>query len=112
MQAIEARHKAMHNNEALETAVAQRTEALQAKIEQLQQSNTQLERFAYVTAHDMQGPIRKIQTLADLLFTRYSSQLGTEGVSFLTMLNNAAVKMSALVKNTLQQAIIHKEETK
>jgi signal transduction histidine kinase len=41
--------------------------SIQRKIEQLQTSNSDLKQFAYIAAHDLQEPLNKILTYADLI---------------------------------------------
>jgi signal transduction histidine kinase len=74
---------------------------LQANIQQLKDSNEELERFAFVASHDLQEPLRKIQTYADLLGQRYQTTLGDEARSFLSKINTSAGRMSHMVKDLL-----------
>jgi len=66
----------------------------------LKRSNENLQRFAYVASHDLQEPLRKIQTFGDLLQTKYADQLG-EGTDFLERMRSAASRMSQLIKDLL-----------
>ena len=69
--------------------------------QQLENSNRDLEQFAYVASHDLQEPLRKIQSLSDLVVTRYTAQLPPEGVDLLRRVQQAANRMQALVKDLL-----------
>lgn len=51
----------------LEKLVADRTQSLSDAINNLETSNHNLEEFAYVASHDLQEPLRKIQTFANRL---------------------------------------------
>ena len=66
----------------------------------LVQSNLNLQQFAYVASHDLQEPLRKIQSFGNLLVNRYSEQLG-DGVSYLTRMQSAAKRMSDLIEDLL-----------
>ena len=66
----------------------------------LRRSNENLQRFAYIASHDLQEPLRKIQSFADLLKGQYAAQLG-EGIDFLERMNTAASRMSTLIKDLL-----------
>ena len=106
---------------ALEIQVQERTEELAATNEEmaaineeymaineeltesnhlLTQSNENLQRFAYVASHDLQEPLRKIQSFGDLLANRYSQQLG-EGANYLTRMQAASRRMSELIEDLL-----------
>lgn len=84
----------------LEHEVQQRTQALSAVNLDLQRSNENLQRFAYVASHDLQEPLRKIQSFGDLLVTGYGSQLG-DGIDLVERMQQAANRMSVLIKDLL-----------
>ena len=64
------------------------------------QSNQNLEQFAFVASHDLQEPLRKIQSFGNLLQDQYGTQLG-EGVNLLERMQSAAGRMSVLIKDLL-----------
>jgi signal transduction histidine kinase len=66
----------------------------------LKKSNESLEQFAYVASHDLQEPLRKIQSFGDLLHSRYAAQLGP-GVDYLNRMQTAAKRMSVLIQDLL-----------
>jgi two-component system, NtrC family, sensor kinase len=68
---------------------------------QLEQSNRELQDFAYVASHDLQEPLRKIETFADRLRTKHGSGLGEEGCDYLVRMQNAATRMRTLVHDLL-----------
>ncbi|QJD79371.1 sensor histidine kinase [Spirosoma rhododendri] len=76
----------------------------QLKLETLNQdlirTNENLQQFAYVASHDLQEPLRKIQSFGDLL---KNSGLPTEGpaTDYLTRMQDAARRMSVLIKDLL-----------
>ncbi|HEX8818949.1 MAG TPA: ATP-binding protein [Archangium sp.] len=67
----------------------------------LEQSNRELENFASVASHDLQEPLRKIQTFSDHLAATYSQALGPEGRDLLSRMNNAAKRMRQLIDDLL-----------
>ncbi|MFL5352174.1 ATP-binding protein [Archangium sp.] len=67
----------------------------------LERSNQALDGFASVASHDLQEPLRKIQTLSDRLRTTCADSLGAEGRDYLERMNNAAVRMRALIDDLL-----------
>ena len=62
-------------------------------------SNKELEQFAYITSHDLQEPLRKIQTFADLT----EQNLNDVNISkkYLDKITQAAIRMSLLIKDVL-----------
>ena len=66
----------------------------------LTRSNENLQRFAYVASHDLQEPLRKIQSFGDILKAEYAEGLG-KGVDFLDRMQSAASRMSILIKDLL-----------
>jgi signal transduction histidine kinase len=76
--------------------------ALQQKMEQLTRSNAELEQFAYVASHDLQEPLRKIETFGDRLKTKCSSDLSDRGVEYIDRMQNAAGRMRILIQDLLE----------
>lgn len=67
--------------------------------ENLLRSNRELEQFAYITSHDLQEPLRKIQTFANL--TELSFHDVSTAKRYLDKINKAANRMSLLIKDVL-----------
>ena len=65
---IEIRKEAQEN---LEIKVAERTQELLAKNEELEFSNHELQQFAWVVSHDLKEPLRKIETFVKIIDERY-----------------------------------------
>lgn len=83
---------------------------LEEKVAQLNNSNRQLEQFAYIAAHDLQEPLRKITFYSDLLETKYGSALPTEAHTFLNSLIQSSTRMKALIQDVLAYSTIDKED--
>lgn len=71
----------------------------------LVRSNDNLQQFAYVASHDLQEPLRKIQSFGDLLKNQYAGALG-EGINYLERMQVAARRMSVLIKDLLSYSRI------
>ncbi len=65
---IEIRKEAQQN---LELKVAERTQELLSKNEELEFSNHELQQFAWVVSHDLKEPLRKIETFIKIIAERY-----------------------------------------
>ena len=109
-RAEEALQKA---HEQLELRVEQRTAELQKMYEEqntylamLEQSNRDLEEFAHVASHDLQEPLRKIQTFADRLANMDPGTLREQERDYLDRMQRAAGRMQALVLDLLRYSSI------
>lgn len=72
---------------------------LQHLNENLLRSNRELEQFAYITSHDLQEPLRKIQTFVDLI-ERNSTDPSTSK-RYLDKIASCAARMSLLINDVL-----------
>ena len=68
----------------------------------LQTSNRELERFAYVSSHDLQEPLRKIRAFSDLLVKRYGDTFEGEAADYLNRMQSAAERMQRLIDDLLE----------
>ena len=85
---------------------------LRGQIRQLEASNEELERFAFVASHDLQEPLRKIQSFANLITDRYSNLFDADSMLFMGKISSSAERMSKLIKDLLNFSRIssHREE--
>ena len=74
---------------------------LREQIRQLEASNEELERFAFVASHDLQEPLRKIQSFATLVTDRYGNLFSDESQLFMSKIIHSAERMSKLIKDLL-----------
>lgn len=81
------------------TDLVRTAEALEHKNQELQKSNAELERFAYVASHDLQEPLRKIQTYASLAQRQHKDAGQTE--IYLQKIGNSAGRMTVLINEVL-----------
>jgi PAS domain S-box-containing protein len=87
-------------NIQLEQQVKERTQELNEKNKQLQHTVSQLESFNYIASHDLQEPLRKIQTFVELLNENEISD--AEKQEYLAGLNVSSARMSDLINSLLQ----------
>lgn len=73
-------------------------------IEKLTESNAEFERFAYVASHDMQEPLRTMNSFSELLLAEYDKVLDEDGKTYLNLIRDAASRMQALVVDLLEYA--------
>ena len=88
-------------NEKLETLVEERTKSLKIANTQLEHSNKNLEQFAYIASHDLQEPLRKVQTFASMLMDRFDKDIPEDGKVLIKKINKSSERMSLLIKDVL-----------
>lgn len=76
-------------------------QALLAKTQQLEQSNHELEQFTYATSHDLQEPLRMINSYLQLIRKRYGKEFDEDGNAFLDFASEGADRMQALINDLL-----------
>jgi PAS domain S-box-containing protein len=74
---------------------------------ELERSNAELERFAYVASHDLQAPLRAMTSFADLLTHRYGQTLDERGRLYLQQISENGVHMKRLVDDLLGFSRLH-----
>src|SRR5438552_3617246 len=74
---------------------------LLGNIQNLETANTELARFAYVASHDLQEPLRKIQTYGDLLKTKYGPSVSQEGQFYIDRMQKGSERLQKLIKDIL-----------
>jgi two-component system sensor kinase FixL len=81
--------------------IKKQKEELEILATELKKSNEELENFAYISSHDLQEPLRKIQSFGDRLKTMEANNISEKGVDYLNRIINAAERMSVLINDLL-----------
>ena len=85
----------------LEKEVHQRTLELKQKNEDLEKMNKELEAFAYISSHDLQEPLRKIQTFSSRILEKEYANLSDSGKDNFQRMENASKRMQTLINDLL-----------
>ncbi len=92
----------INERKASEEQVKQLNKQLLENIDHLEAANKGLDRFAFMSSHDLQEPLRKIRTFNDLLYTRYKDVLDDDAVKYISRIHKAAERMQTLIKDILE----------
>ncbi|QKZ12851.1 PAS domain-containing protein [Spirosoma sp. KUDC1026] len=90
----------------LSRLVSQRTHELELANYDLQRSNANLQQFAYVASHDLQEPLRKVQSFSSLLQDQYAQEIDERGRDILGRIQQAGERMSTLIRDLLNYSRI------
>ena len=77
---------------------------LEAAIEELTNTNSELENFTYVASHDLQEPLRMITNFTGILENKYNDILDETAKEYLKICSNSAEQMRLLINDLLDYA--------
>ena len=92
----------------LETRIAERNKELELANQQLARSNAELEQFAYVTSHDLQEPLRKIQMFSSILLNKPEAKSDASG--YTRKISDSAKRMTSLITDLLDYSRLSQVE--
>lgn len=74
---------------------------LEQKNKELQRINEELSSFAYISSHDLQEPLRKIQTFSDRVLELEYDNLSEKGKDYFKRMQAGASRMQKLIRDIL-----------
>jgi light-regulated signal transduction histidine kinase (bacteriophytochrome) len=74
---------------------------LENRNNELRVNNAELESFVYIASHDLQEPLRKIQTFASILKEKEKKSISETGLDYFRRMESAANRMQTLIKDLL-----------
>ena len=89
------------SRDELEARVQERTADLAEAVARLELINQELQEFAFAASHDLQEPLRKIQSFCDLVVRSNHDKLDEKGKDYLTRMQEAVKRMRQLLKDLL-----------
>jgi PAS domain S-box-containing protein len=84
----------------------QMEQSISQKNLELEQSNANLEEFAYVASHDLQEPLRKISIFGDRLSLNHSDRMNDDGKLFLEKIVESSRRMQGMINDLLSVSLI------
>jgi len=87
-------------------------EELKAKNQELEKMNQELSSFAYVSSHDLQEPLRKIQTFAHRILEVEENKLSDKSREYFKRIQVATTRMRMLIEDLLTYSRTNSEERK
>jgi two-component system CheB/CheR fusion protein len=87
-------------------------EELQETNEELISMNKELEAFTYISSHDLQEPLRKIQTFAGRILEKENQNLSEKGKTYFLLMQGAAERMQKLIDDLLAFSRLNTTERK
>jgi PAS domain S-box-containing protein len=91
----------------IEELVADRTKELAEANSSLQRSNAELGQFAYIASHDLQEPLRKVSTFAQML-EHSLGDIDQRSKGYLDKINSSAARMLTLIRDVLAYSQLSK----
>lgn len=87
--------------DSMERQVRERTFELEIKNSELKKMNAELESFAYISSHDLQEPLRKIQILSSFVIEKDYDSLSETAKEYFNRMQAAAKRMQVLIADLL-----------
>lgn len=97
-----AYRKSRNYNETLEEAIAERTKELEKSNKDLAKSNEELERFAYITSHDLKTPLLNIISFTELLEKQIELYDDEKAHKYLTFVKKGGKRLNNIITDTLE----------
>jgi signal transduction histidine kinase len=89
----------------------ERTKMLEQKNLELQRINIELESFAYIASHDLQEPLRKIETFSNFILDKDFENLSNIGQQYFQRMLKSVKRMQTLIRDLIRytQVKVHEQ---
>lgn len=92
---------ALELKKAIINIVLRQADELAQLAHDLERSNAELKKFAYVASHDLQEPLNQVANYVQLLEMRYQNQLDEDANEFITFAVEGVILMQTLIDDVL-----------
>lgn len=92
---------ALELRKAIVNIVLRQAEELALLAQDLERSNSELKKFAYVASHDLQEPLNQVANFVQLLEMRYDQELDEDGKEFIGFAVEGVSLMQTLIDDVL-----------
>ncbi|HXH31932.1 MAG TPA: PAS domain-containing protein [Bacteriovoracaceae bacterium] len=93
-----------HHKNKIGAVVAMHDISDEIRAQSLERSNTELDRFAAIAAHELQLPLSSINRFTNLLSSSYRGQLDETADEYIDFISNAGKRMTVLIDDLLGYA--------
>lgn len=88
----------------------QNEKLLEMKNKELERQNVELASFAYISSHDLQEPLRKIQLFASRILFKEKANFSDSSLAYFQSITNAANRMQNLIESLLNYSSMDASE--
>ncbi|MEL7021818.1 MAG: histidine kinase dimerization/phospho-acceptor domain-containing protein, partial [Bacteroidota bacterium] len=98
------------HKEELKTKVSQQTQELQATNEALAEANAELQRFAYISSHDLKEPLRNIASFTTLIKRKMANHLDSDTEEYFQFVSRNTRQIADLVTDIFEYSSLNEKD--
>jgi light-regulated signal transduction histidine kinase (bacteriophytochrome) len=87
-------------------AISDLNKDLRKEVNELTDSNVELERFAYIASHDLQEPLRGVLSYLQLLQREYQGQISSDALRYIHFALQGSERMKKLISDLLEYSLL------
>jgi PAS domain S-box-containing protein len=93
------------------TEQAEAEKQLEAERQELKRSNEELEQFAFIASHDLQEPLRMVNSYVKLLERKYKGRLDEKADQYIAFAADGTQRMQYMIKDLLKYSRVSGKES-
>jgi len=86
-------------------------EKMKYLLNELEQSNRELDNYTYAVSHDLKAPLRTVEAFSEFLLEDYAERLDEEGKDYLKRIMDASIRMKELIDDLLLISRVGRKHT-